>query len=1289
MEKEFAHYVVTAHPPGGVLVTAKCNFIARDSMDVLVAKSRRLEVRQLRSPMHGSEHQTVSAVTSASSPFPIVAQVPINGRIICLCPLRIPSMETSCVFMATDRLNYAIVCYEDANHARSSPYSIKTLCSGSLRNDTTDGAASLARLAESGPLVAVDPDSRCIAMHVYDGLMSIISVNMNYVMPANAAGYKNDGSHGARHAPMPRMHRSSNVLLGPVQHIRMEERTILDVTFLHCNNQSQPQLVVLHQDARGGQHVMTHLVQLPTNLSGTQTSAVSDSSNSNATTILSGDGMLKKSNVDGGSSLLIAVPPKMSSAAAAAVSLATSSMATEDEQSQQRQSSSTGGIIILGQRQFTYCNGTVTKVIPVPQALFLSFEALPADPITQSPRYLVGDEFGNLHLLTLVMNTNMAAGMLVASSTTNTASSTTTTDNKVVALNFETLGSCALASSLTYLRDGLVFVGSSLGDSQLVQIHDEPIAVPSQDAYNTSRDGIDVDDDNALIDTTYLSVVEEYTHLGPIVDFDLMPTTPGATVSETAQCQVVTASGSSKTGSLRLIRNGIGMNEYASVEMPGIQHMWSVRESFNDAADKYLVQSFVGETRVLGVAAPVSDKMDDEEEGSQSELGASLEEMMIPGLSSESPSLYVGNVQVSDRVLQITEFEMRTFSSSTGQVLNTCAGAFTVATANEAGQIAVSMRGGMLAYYMINKESGTINKVAEKKMEREISCLDIHPFATSKPTGNVMEIDEADEKLRRHCNLSNLVAVGLWDDFTVRLLSLESNLDETICINLGNDDDEEEDDDGNVVSQRRHINNMMARSVSLVTLDFNSSNPGAASHPYSRGVDMLLVGLGDGTLISFAVVLRDNLVTVQAKKEVLLGTQRIGLVRLTMEGRGTCVLATGDRPTVIYLAGVGGTSSTLFNPKLCYSNVNLTFSEDEEGDDVSRRPSQQAISVNVATPFRSPLLFDASSLGPQHFSLCVADDQDLKLGVIDDIQKLHVTTCRIGMAPRRIAHCADGRLFAVGCIESGIHLGLGEQEQNMLNCIRFMDDATFDDVERLDMEPFEMIMSMAYVTLKVPSLGEPSKVIGAGDSVMPYKPFLLVGTAYALPDEDEPTRGRILVYSFQDDATPGAASIGRCIRQVTELATQGAVYSITQFYDGKVLCSVNSKTNVVELVDDDGLRKLQFVGIGHHGHILSLVVRGLAMRTPVDLNRDVAGLSKGVRMDIDAEDEKMKTSLPDEQLAIVGDLMRSISLVQYYPEHDTLEEVYMQDGVMLCVELTRRSPYIIVDEYTDCQGFQH
>lgn len=31
MNREVSHYVVTAHPPGGVLHTVKCNFLAEDS----------------------------------------------------------------------------------------------------------------------------------------------------------------------------------------------------------------------------------------------------------------------------------------------------------------------------------------------------------------------------------------------------------------------------------------------------------------------------------------------------------------------------------------------------------------------------------------------------------------------------------------------------------------------------------------------------------------------------------------------------------------------------------------------------------------------------------------------------------------------------------------------------------------------------------------------------------------------------------------------------------------------------------------------------------------------------------------------------------------------------------------------------------------------------------------------------------------------------------------------------------------------------------------------------------
>jgi len=1131
-----AHYVVTAHPPGGVLLTAKCNFTAPNATDVIIAKSRRLEIRQ--------------ASNDANSPFPIILQVPVNGRVTSLLPLKVPLSPTSYLFITTDRFRYAVIGFDPTRQ----PHPIATHASGTFKQFDQ---GVIGREAECAPLVALDPHSRCLALHLYDGLITILPINFGYSPPKAAL----------KGGAAPRTHQS-HVLLD-AYHARIEERTLLDICFLYASVEQFPQICLLHQDSRGLQHLISHTVDL-----------------SKKQLVFSTDS-LKKSRMDGGSSLIIPVPP-VSLAAASATTTATST--------------TLGGVLVLGQRQITFLQTGLSRVIPLPSCLLLTWEKLPT--LQGCPRYLLSDEFGNLLMLSL-----------------------TIVGDKISGISLDTLGSCVIASALTYITDGLCFVGSSFGDSQLVQIMDQPMPI----GEGTSD----------LEETTYLSVVEEYTNLGPIVDFDLVPT-PGS-----RQSQVVTASGSSNSGSLRLVRNGIGMNEYASVEIPGIQSMWSVRKAWKETDDAYLVQSFVRDTRVLGVAA--AGKIDDEE---GEEPDCTLEEVIISGLDSTSSSLYVGNVQVGDTIVQITETEVRILEASSLQCSETWAPqvddflqnqsrSITVASANEAGQIVVALRGGLVIYLRVKADgTGSIKLEVMRKlqMEREVSCLNLNPFADA--TAMEVDVDKADAAI------SSLVCIGLWDDFTVRVLSLEEDLKEVLQINLSTDEDETEESES-IIPVRRNRNNMMARSLCFVTLDSSTSS---SSGTTSFGVNMLFVGLGDGTLISFAVVDYNGQIKVQSKKEVNLGTQRINLITLQTERGGTCILATGDRPTVVYLAG-GGKSSGNFTPKLCYSNVNLSASDGEE-DNVSRPPAQQSISINVATPFFSPQLFDESSLGSKRYSLCVSDDSILRLGVIDDIQKLHVTTCRLGMAPRRVVHCSEGRLFAVGCIESGIKQGGGPANgQNIGNCIRFMDDTTFDDIERIDLEPYEMILSMVYANLTMTGTGvkEDVKTIdskddSSNDSVV--KPYLLVGTAYALPDEDEPTRGRILLFSCDDDGNMNA----RAVRLVTELQVRGGVYSMCQFYNGLIVATVNSKTHVVKLTNDGGgISKLNFVGVGHHGHILSLFVKCKAIKEePVE--------SEAVNLD-DTPMKKKATKDDMEQLVIVGDLMRSISLVQYFPEHQALEEV--------------------------------
>jgi DNA damage-binding protein 1 len=932
-----------------------------------------LEIRQLK----------VDEVEEGiSSPFPVILSVPINGRITSLAALPLASHPTSLLFLTTDQHQYAVIGYKP-----DLPNYMQTYASGSLKDEWN----VLGAVSECGPLVAVDPHNRCIAMHLYDGLVTIFPINNN-----------NNNNNN-----------QTNSVLGPVFHARLEERTVLQLTMLHHMDASAtpPHLCLLHQDSRGAQHISTHVVDLPksqlwsmTSLAGNQTMAGKHVE------------WLKKSRIDGGSSLLIPVPP--SAAAAAAASSSATSATTTNQPS--------GGVVILGQRQITFCALNHYKVMPIPPALLLSWDVLPRD-VSGMPRFLLGDEFGNLHMLTLI-----------------------TQNSKVIALQLDTLGSCTLSNTLQYLDHGLVFCGSTLGDSQLVQIHDEPI--PVEEEY--------MEDDAALElgETTYLSVEEEYTHLGPIVDFDLVPMA-GSNRSEGVQSRVVTASGSSKSGSLRVVQNGIGMKEYASVELSGIQNMWSLRQKFDDTRDAYLVQSFVGETRVLGVTSAETsaetseqggDAMKEDEPAGDSnemmtdeEVGGTLEEVFLPGLESSASTLFVTNV-VGDLFLQITETQLR-LANAAGEVLDTIEpqNQMTVATANEAGQVAVALRGGNVLYVEIADQK--LRLVASKQMDREVSCLDINPFLGA-------EISTASLKEKR-AHKSAWCAVGLWDDFTVRLLSLESKeLPEVLLINLSTEDEDSEIDANSGEKRRSNRNNMMARSLCLITLDLSSSssnsNDGIGNnnnnHTKGPGVDMLFVGLGDGTLVSFAVVREDGMIRVQSKKEVSLGTQRINLIPLQNERGGSCVLATGDRPTVIYLAGA---SSANYNPKLCYSNVNLSPAEEGDTNDVSQPHTQESISVNVATPFFSPLLFDA--MGQEHYSLCVADDAILRLGVIDDIQKLHVSTHRLGMAPRRIVHCPEGNMFAVGCIESGIkQVSGGGGEMTMGNCIRFLDDTTFEDIER-------------------------------------------------------------------------------------------------------------------------------------------------------------------------------------------------------------------------------------------------
>ncbi|KAK6154837.1 hypothetical protein DH2020_009085 [Rehmannia glutinosa] len=636
------------------------------------------------------------------------------------------------------------------------------------------------------------------------------------------------------------------------------------------------------------------------------------------------EGPWSQNNLDNGAELLIPVPPPFC------------------------------GVLIIGEETIVYCSASAFKAIPIRPSITRAYGRVDAD----GSRYILGDHNGLLHLLVI-----------------------THEREKVTGLKIELLGETSVASSISYLDNAVVFVGSSCGDSQA-----------------RSRSG----------------------------------------------CNLL---GAYKDGSLRIVRNGIGINEQASVELQGIKGMWSLRSATDDPYDTFLVVSFISETRILAM------NLEDE-----------LEETEIEGFCSDVETLFCHDA-VYDQLVQVTSNSVRLVSSTSRELRDEWFApsgySINVATAN-ATQVLLSTGGGHLVYLEIG--DGVLTEVKSTQLEYDISCLDINPIGDNP-------------------NYSQLAAVGMWTDISVRIFSLP---------------------DLNLITKEQLGGEIIPRSVLLCSFE---------------------------------------------GEKVSLGTQPIAL-RTFSSKNATHVFAASDRPTVIYSS----------NKKLLYSNVNLK-------------------EVSHMCPFNSAAFPD---------SLAIAKEGDLTIGTIDDIQKLHIRSIPLGEHARRICHQEQTRTFAV----CSLKYNQSSAEESEMHFIRLLDDQTFEFISTYPLDQFEWGCSILSC-----SFSDDNNV------------YYCVGTAYVMPEENEPTKGRILVFAVEDGK----------LQLIAEKETKGAVYSLNAF-NGKLLAAINQKIQLYKwMLRDDGSRELQSE-CGHHGHILALYVQ-----------------TRG-------------------DFIVVGDLMKSISLLIYKHEEGAIEE---------------------------------
>ncbi|AWP01227.1 hypothetical protein SMAX5B_005614 [Scophthalmus maximus] len=345
-----------------------------------------------------------------------------------------------------------------------------------------------------------------------------------------------------------------------------------------------------------------------------------------------------------------------------------------------------GGAIIIGQESITYHNGDKYLAIAPPtikQSTIVCHNRV--DP--NGSRYLLGDMEGRLFMLLLEKEELMDGTVALKD------------------LHVELLGETSIAECLTYLDNGVVFVGSRLGDSQLVKLN------------------VDSNDQGSFV-----AVMETFTNLGPIVDMCVVD------LERQGQGQLVTCSGAFKEGSLRIIRNGIGIHEHASIDLPGIKGLWPLRSEAGKETDDMLVLSFVGQTRVLMLS------------------GEEVEETELPGFVDNQQTFYCGNV-AHQQLIQITSGSVRLVLQDSKALVSEWKEPqgrnISVAACNHT-QVVLAV--GRSLYYL-QILAGELKQISTTEMEHEVACLDITPLG------------EAGAE-------SPLCAVGLWTDISARVLKL-------------------------------------------------------------------------------------------------------------------------------------------------------------------------------------------------------------------------------------------------------------------------------------------------------------------------------------------------------------------------------------------------------------------------------------------------------------------------------------------------------------------------------------
>ncbi|KAI9736439.1 MAG: hypothetical protein M1818_006173 [Claussenomyces sp. TS43310] len=463
---------------------------------------------------------------------------------------------------------------------------------------------------------SVDPSGRYLVMELFEGVLNVVKV----VKPK----------------------RGANEYLGEPEQVRITELFIRSSTFLHTSTRV-PKFAILYEDN-------SHSVRLATYRLTDEKGNVS-----NFDPLRDRENEIGK--LDEGANLLIPVPKGAEEQKRYIVRNAAALKAE------------LGGVLVVGETKMLYLDDESKAMIEYAYDAATIFVAWAQH---DERRFFLADDYGNLHILTLLLDGATLTGM-----------------------DMFIISTISKPSQLVYMGNDILYVASHEGNSQVIQVD---------------------------LTLNRCEVLQTFPNIAPILDFTIMDMGSRANEAQTneyssGQARIVTGSGAFVSGSLRSVRSGVGLEDLGLLgEMENIRAVFSFNSNGSFGFVDTLVISLLTETRVI-----VFDSQGEAEE---------KEELL--GMALSERTILARNVS-EGRILQITASTVMLIDADSGVVASSWQPAdgesITAASAND-GFILLSSEGKTLV--SLNIASG-LSEIAKQSLDDndQVACVHI-PSDTSE-----------------------------------------------------------------------------------------------------------------------------------------------------------------------------------------------------------------------------------------------------------------------------------------------------------------------------------------------------------------------------------------------------------------------------------------------------------------------------------------------------------------------------------------------------------------------------